>query len=95
MARPRDCDGCHEAHACKEAYGGPGNDEGPSVTCAALVAFVLPLVVFVAALGGLDHLLPGRVVEPYRTPLALVLALATTAALMLAGRFWVRRRRGR
>jgi hypothetical protein len=63
------------------------------VAPAALVAFVLPLVTFVAALGGWGHLLPGRVAEPYRTPLALVLALATTAALMLAGRFLARRQR--
>ncbi len=93
MARPRDCDGCHQAHTCKEVYREPGGEPGPSVTRPALVAFVLPLVLFVAALGTLGRLLPSRVVEPYRTPLALVLALATTAGLMLAGRFLARRRR--
>jgi hypothetical protein len=93
MTRPRECDGCSQAHTCKEVYRRLGGDEGPSVTCAVLVAFVLPLALFVAALGGLGYLLQNRVVEPYRTPLALVLALATTAVLMLAGRFLARWRR--
>jgi hypothetical protein len=93
MARPNECDGCRQAHACPELYGKAGSDEGPALTFPSLVAFVLPLVLFVAALGGLSRLLPGRVVEPYRTPLALALALATTAALMLAGRFVARRQR--
>jgi hypothetical protein len=93
MGPPRDCDGCHQAHACQELQRRPGSNEGPSVTPAALVAFVLPLAVFVAALGGLGHLLQGRVAEPYRTPLALVLAVATTTVLMLAGRGWARRQR--
>ena len=93
MARPRDCDGCHQAHACQEVYRKLGEDQRPSVTRPALVAFVLPLVLFAAALGALGYLLPSRVVEPYRTPLALVLALATTAGLMLVGRLLARRRR--
>jgi hypothetical protein len=93
MARPSACDGCRQARACRELYGKLGNDEGPSLTFPSLVAFVLPLVIFMAALGGWGHFLKGRVIEPYQTPLALVLALATTAALMLAGRLLARRRR--
>lgn len=94
MLRPTDCDGCHQGHTCAEVYRELGPDQSPAVTRAALVAFVLPLGVFVAAMGGWDHVLPARLVEPCRTPLALVLALATTVVLMLGGRS-VRRRRGK
>jgi len=93
MARSSDCDSCRQAQTCKEVSRRAGGDEGPAVTSAALVAFVLPLVLFVAALSGFGPLLRGLVREPYLTPLTLVLALVTTAAVMLAGRFLVRRRR--
>jgi hypothetical protein len=92
MARPSDCDGCRQAQSCQEVYRKLDGDAGPSVTCASLVAFVLPLVLFVAALGGWGRFLKGRVLEPCQTPLALMLALATAAAAMLAVRFFARRR---
>ena len=91
MARPRECDGCRQAHACQEVYGKLGDTEGPSVTRAALVAFALPLALFVAALGGWDHLLRNRVAEPHQTPLTLVLAVGVTALSMLAVCFFARR----
>jgi hypothetical protein len=63
------------------------------VTLTALVAFLLPVVVFAGALGGLNWWLEGRVAGSYRTPLALALALATTVAMMLATGVLARHRR--
>jgi len=54
------------------------------VTRTVLVAFLLPLVVFVISLGGFGGWLKGWIAEPYQTPVALVLALLTTTGLMLA-----------
>ena len=51
-----------------------------------LLAFLLPLAMFIAALAGFGCLLRYVVAAPYQTPLALVLAVAVTVALMLIGR---------
>jgi len=93
MAQPDVCDGCRHAHTCKEVYGRLGSAEGPSVASKVVVAFLLPMVMFVVALGGFGGLLEDIVANPYQTPLALVLALSTTAALMLVVRILVRSHR--
>jgi len=62
------------------------------VTATAIVAFLLPLVVFMAALGGLGWWLESAVAAPYRGPLALVGALFVTLGLILAIRGAARRR---
>ncbi len=56
------------------------------MTRAILVAFLLPLVLFIVLLGTFDWLLKGRSAGSSRTPLALILALLVTAGLMLAVR---------
>ncbi len=84
------CDGCSNAHTCKEVYGRLGAPGGPSVAFKAVVAFLLPMVMFVVALGVFGGLLGGIVAGPYRTPLALVLALSATAAILWGVRILVR-----
>ena len=54
------------------------------MTLTVLVAFLLPLSVFIVSLGGSDWLLEGRIAKPYQTPFALILALLVTTGLMLA-----------
>lgn len=93
MAQSDVCDGCSNAHTCKEVYSRLGAVEGPSVIPKAVIAFLLPMVVFMVALGVFDGFLEGIATGPHQTPLALVLALFTTAALMLVVRVLVRFRR--
>lgn len=66
--------------------------EGPSVTGAVVVAFLLPIVIFVVALGGFGRILENSVPGPYQTPLAVVLAITATAGSMLAMRTLIRYR---
>jgi hypothetical protein len=87
---PGACDGCRQADTCKEAYRRLGSAQGPSVTREVLIAFLLPIAVFVAALGGFGLLLGHLVPAPYATPLALVLAVAVAAASLLLARALVR-----
>jgi len=54
------------------------------VTRTVLVAFLLPLVLFIVSLGVLGWWLEGKVAESHRTPLALMLALLLTTGSMLA-----------
>ena len=84
MTQPDQCDGCSQADGCKEVYRHLGCTEGPSVTLTVLVAFLLPLVLFIVSLGTLSWWLEGWVAESYRTPLALILALLVTTGSMLA-----------
>ena len=91
MVQAQTCDRCSEAHDCQQIYRKLGRAEGPSVAVKVLVAFALPIFVFLACLAGFGHLLRGRLGEPYRTPLVFVLALAITAGSVLAASACVRR----
>jgi hypothetical protein len=93
MAQPNHCDGCSQADRCQEAYRRLGCTDGPNVTLTALVAFLLPILVFAGSLGGLNWWLEGRIAGPYQTPLALAVSLATTVGMMLATGVMARRRR--
>lgn len=90
IARSNRCDGCHQAGACAEVYHQLGCAEGPSVVSQVLVAFLLPILTFVVALGVLQWALGSALAKPYQTPLTLLLALAATAGLMFVGRVAVR-----
>jgi hypothetical protein len=92
---PNPCDGCSQADGCKEAYRQLGCTDGPSVTRTVLVAFLLPLVLFIGSLGAFGWWLEGTAGGPYRTPLALLLALLVTAGAMLTIRAVSRRRSGK
>jgi len=77
------CKGCREAHTCARVYEQIGKTDGPSVTFKALIAFLLPIATFTGVLAACDTFLTGLVAPRYETPLAFVVALAVTAALML------------
>ena len=83
MVQGQACNRCSQAHDCKRIYQQLGQAEGPSVVFKVLVAFALPIVTFVTGLAAFGHLLRGRVVEPYQTPVAFVLALLATIAFVL------------
>lgn len=96
IARSNPCDGCRQAGACGEVYHQLGCVEGPSVASKVAVAFLLPIPMFVVALGVFQWILGSAVAQPYQTQLSLLLALATTAGSMFAARAAVRRgRRGK
>ena len=82
MAQVKRCDGCSRSRGCKDVYRQVGCADGPSVTANVLLAFLLPILLFAVGLGAFGQLLSRVVAAPYRTPLALVMALTTTAALM-------------
>jgi len=86
MTQSKSCEGCSQAHDCKSVYGQLGCSEGPPVTRAVLIAFLLPILVFVVMLAGFGWLVQNAVAGPYRTPLATVLALAVTTGVMLTVR---------
>lgn len=92
MARCESCEGCTQAHDCREIYQQLGDNEGPSVAPKAVIAFLLPILVFVVALGSFSRLLTGVLAQRYQAFVAFVLALSVTVGSMLVARLIVRRR---
>ena len=93
MAQSKSCDDCGLGCHCKEAYERLGCNEGPNVTREVSVAFLLPILVFVAFLGVFGWLVQDVAAKPYQTPLAAAMALPATVGLMLAARALLRRHR--
>lgn len=93
MTQSKSCEGCSHAHDCKMVYEQLGCMDGPSVTWAVMLAFLVPILVFVGSLAGFGLLLENAVPKAYQVPLTAGLALATTTGVMLIVRVLVRRRR--
>ena len=55
MTDKEDCSDCAKAHDCKVVYEQMGGAQGPSVVKKVIVAFLLPIVVFVVCLVVLDN----------------------------------------
>lgn len=93
MGQSESCKGCSQAHTCAKVYGQLGNAEGPSVVWKVVVAFLLPMVIFIGVLGVCGGLLNGIVAPRYETPLAVVAAAVVTAVFVLVASAVVRRPR--
>ncbi len=50
MAEQKICGDCKQKHDCQSVYRQLGDIEGPSVVIKVIVAFLLPLVVFIVSL---------------------------------------------
>jgi hypothetical protein len=93
MGQSESCKGCSQAHACGKVYEHLGNADGPCVAWKVVVAFLLPMAIFIGALGVCGGLLDGVVASGYETPLAAVLAAAITTAFVLVASAIARRPR--
>jgi hypothetical protein len=87
MVQQEFCQACRQKNDCEKVYRKLGNAEGPPVTSRVVLAFLLPLIVFIAALGILDTMLPGA------TGVSLLLAVLITFACIQITRA-IRRRFG-
>jgi len=81
------CKRCSQRHDCREVYGKLGNAEGPSLTLTVVVAFLVPILVFIVSLGVLEKGL-GVVMEKaaLRTAASLSGAVIVTLAWILTAR---------
>jgi len=61
MAYEDSCSRCSQNHDCNAVYQKIGNSKGPNVVSNVLVAFMLPIVVFIGALALFDSML-GKVI---------------------------------
>ena len=90
MTQNRQCKGCQHRNTCEDMYRRLGHSTAPSVTAHVLVAFVLPLVVFVFSLAGAQKMWSGLANPQLITLVSFLSALAATALLAALGAWWLR-----
>ena len=84
MAQQKFCQECNQKHDCRDVYRQLGNSKGPLVVFKVVFAFLLPLVVFIAALAAFETIL-AKVInsKEVQTVLSFLLALAVTSVSIL------------
>jgi hypothetical protein len=84
MAQPRFCQDCTQKHDCKKVYEQLGAMKGPSVVVKVVLAFLLPLVIFIASLAAFGEIFAGATdSQPAQTALSLLPALLVTSGCVL------------
>ena len=83
MEQQQFCQNCHQKHDCQEVYRKMGGSKCPPVFLKVLVAFLLPMVVFVISLAIFDRIFGGswgqeNLSQGLRTFLSFVLAVTAT-----------------
>lgn len=87
MAQQKFCQNCIEKNNCQEVFQHLGHIQGHSVVLEVIVAFLLPLVVFIVSLAIYERILAEPVnAKHLQTPLAFLLALLTTCTCILITR---------
>ena len=84
MAEQKFCQDCNQKHDCQEIYQQLGDIKGPSVVVKVIVAFLLPLVVFIVSLAAFERILAGAIsTEQVQTALSFLMALLVTFVCIL------------
>ena len=87
MALQRFCKDCIQKHDCKRIYEQLGDSPGPSVAIKAILAFLLPSMVFIVSLAVFERMLAGAIAtEQMQTALSFVFALLVTFVCVLITR---------
>ena len=84
MAELKSCQECNQKHKCQEIYQQLGKAQGPSVVFKAVVAFLLPILIFIASLASFEGILVRTTdIKDLRIVLDFLLALSVTLAMVL------------
>lgn len=75
------CESCPTRHECKSVYEHIGHSRAPSVVLKALSAFILPIMLFIAAAVLVQHTLAGRAVSANTA--AVPASVAGAAAVLI------------
>ena len=79
MESQRFCQDCIQKHDCQRIYGQLGDSSCESVTLKVILAFLLPLIVFIVSLAVFERVLVRAIgIEGLHIALSFVLALIVT-----------------
>jgi len=83
MAEEKFCQGCHQKHRCQEVYEHLSTMEGSPVVLKVILAFLLPIVVFIGSLAAFEEIL-AKVIhsKELQTVIGLLLALVVSSAFV-------------
>ena len=84
MVQQEHCHGCDQKDRCSEVYQRLGNSKSPSVVLKVLIAFLLPMAVFIGSLAAFERVLAGTIAtKKLATAVNVVLALSVTFAVIV------------
>jgi uncharacterized membrane protein (DUF485 family) len=84
MAQQKFCPECSQRHECRDVYQQLGKAEGPSVVFKVVVAFLLPLMVFIVVLAASEKILAKTInSKESQTAISFLLALFVTSVCIL------------
>ncbi len=84
MSEKQFCQKCSERQSCQQVYQRLGEAQGPLVVRRALLAFLLPMMVFIVVLVVSERLLAEVIVpEALRILTSIIIALSVTSVCML------------
>jgi len=84
MVQQKFCQECSQRRECQEVNKHLGKAEGPSVVSKVVLAFLLPLVVFIVLLAGFERILAGVIsAKELRAAVSFLLAVLGTLGLIL------------
>ena len=87
MDEQKFCRICKQKTDCQNVYRAMGHAESPSVTARIVLAFLLPLIVFIVSLGASERILTRAIHrENVLTALSFLLALSVTFACIVLTR---------
>ena len=87
MAEEKFCRGCHQKHRCQEVYEHLSHIQGAGVVLKVILAFLLPIVVFIVSLAAFEGFL-SKVVrsKELQTIAGLLLSLVVSSAFVFITR---------
>jgi len=84
MSEQEFCDNCNQKHNCGSIYHQLGNIKGPSVVAKVVIAFLLPLLVFIISLAIFEEIFVKTINNQLiQTALSMVSALLVTFSCIL------------
>ena len=84
MAEQNICEDCEQKHDCQRIYEQLGDVEGPSVVIKVIVAFLLPLVVFIVSLAVFQEIFAKAISSQHlQVAFSFLLALVVTFVCIL------------
>lgn len=87
MADEKFCQGCHQKHRCQEVYEHLSHVRGSGIVFKVILAFLLPIAVFIGCLAAFEEILAGVIQsKETQTVISLVLALIVSCAFVFITR---------
>ena len=84
MDEQESCQGCDQEHNCQKVYQKLGDVEGPSIAFRAIVAFLLPMMVFIVSLAIFEKIFARfEIAADLQTVFGVVVSLSVTLVLVL------------